>query len=143
MKSFLASIMLMILLVSNGMLSAVIDVCCWNDHVTNPISIDCCVQNESTQLTSCCGESEENPVDLDSHKSCEFNSWYYFTPKFIENESQSKKGLFETTLKYISIKSYENLDLGILPHYFKQDADSPPNSFANRPLLEKNCTWII
>jgi len=135
--------MLIILLLSNGMLSAVIDVCCWNDHETNPISIDCCAQNESTQRTSCCDVSKDNAEDIDSHKSCEFNSWYYFTPKFIENESISQKGFFETALKYLSIKSCENSELGIIPNYFKQNADSPPIADANRTLLEKNCTWII
>ena len=143
MKSFLASFFISILLISSGMLTSVIDVCCLNEEITFSENQDCCASHTHPKPKSCCEIAQPDDVcSVDSHESCEFDFWYYYTPKFIEEESnQLTSSIFHQSLPI-------KIDRTFIAT--QAVADVPHNSYQNHPpplpgrhALELHCTWII
>lgn len=143
MKSFLATFFLSILLISSGMITAVIDVCCLTEEITISQNPDCCASHAHPKPKSCCEiEKADDACSVDSHESCEFDFWYYYTPKFIEKEankltSSSFYQSFPTKIERLLIATSPVADV---PH--NRFPNHPP-SLPSRRILEQHCAWII
>lgn len=143
MKSFLATFFISILLFSSGMLTAVIDVCCLNEEIAISENQDCCAGHTHPKPKSCCEVAKtDEACSVDSHESCEFDFWYYYTPKFIEEASNKITSSISNQTFPIKI---ERMLIATSPV-----ADVPQNSVKNHPpplpgrhVLEQHCTWII
>lgn len=143
MKSFLASFFISILLISSGMLTAVIDVCCLNEEITISENQDCCTGHTHPKPKSCCEVAKpEDLCSVDSHESCEFDFWYYYTPKFIEEDANKLTSSIFTQTFPLKIERMSIATQAV--------ADIPQNNYQNHPpplpgrhVLEQHCTWII
>jgi len=142
MKSFLATILLNILLISNGMLTAVIDVCCLNEDPSIVQNDDCCSNHTQPKAKSCCDISLDEERKIGTHEGCEFDFWYYYTPKFIEEKSQKNPSLavsflYKHQTSLHTITAIEFLTESVNTNY----KHAPP--VQGRKKLEYNCTWLI
>jgi hypothetical protein len=168
MKSFLASFFVSILLISNGMLTTVIDVCCLNENrmyaqgnacCTQPVEprkaaccnkalpqeskIDaCCTQPVEPRKVTCCNKALPQEAIVESHVCCEFDSWYYFTPKYLEESTFKTLGssLTNTFWHYTFVTKLDCNAVGLLATY---NAEISPPLKESRHLLEHHCMWII
>ena len=145
MKSFLASFFVSILLISNGMLTTVIDVCCLNENRMYAEADACCAKPVATSNVDCCNEGLNQESRVESHESCEFGSWYYFTPKYLEESTQKPIGSYPQFIFWHHTHG-QLLDCdwdGSLSISDSQIADIAPPLRESRHLLEHHCMWII
>ena len=143
MKSFLATFFLSILLISSGMLTAVIDVCCLNEEITISENQDCCAGHTHPKPKSCCEVAKTDDVySVDSHESCEFDFWYYYTPKFIEDDvNKLTSSIFNQILPFTVERMLSAIPaVAIIPHNYYQNYPPP---LPSRHILEQHCKWII
>lgn len=145
MKSFLASFFVSILLISNGMLTTVIDVCCLNENRMYAEADACCAKPVESLKVDCCVKAPHKESKVESHESCEFGSWYYFTPKYLEESTLKPIGshpqfiFWHHTLSQLLDCDWD----GSLSISNSKNAEIAPLFRENRHLLEHHCTWII
>ncbi len=139
MRSLLATFLVSLLLLSNGMMTAVIDVCCANNAMQNSQEVSCCAPKKDPSTPSCC-ENDANE-EVITHESCEFDSWYYFTAKYFEKTTQNSKSecaiLFNKSIPKFSIAlsaQFKSAQSGI---------EHPPPRYIGRIALEQFSVWII
>lgn len=144
MKSFLAAFFVSILLISNGMLTTVIDVCCLNETQMTTKGDACCSKPTEPIKVDCCQKDITEESKVLSHECCEFGSWYYFTPKYLE-ESTLKTYGSKLILPYFYIAHNQlfNGELVSLYIYQSHHSEISPPSKQSRHLLADHCTWII
>ena len=143
MKSFLATFFISILLISSGMLTAVIDVCCLNEEITISENQDCCAGHTHPKPKSCCEVAKTDDVSsVDSHESCEFDFWYYYTPKFIEDDvNKLTSSIFNQILPFKVERMLSAIPaVAIIPHNNYQNYPPP---LPSRHILEQHCKWVI
>ena len=145
MKSFLASFFVSILLISNGMLATVIDVCCLNENRMYAEEVACCAKPVESLKVDCCDKDVHKESKVESHESCEFGSWYYFTPKYLEESTLKPIGSHPQFINWyhthVQLLDF-NCD-GSFSISDAQNADIAPPLRESRHLLEHHCTWII
>lgn len=142
MKSFLATILLNILLISNGMLTAVIDVCCLNENITVTQNDNCCSNHAQPKPKKCCDIPLDKDEEIDTHDRCEYDFWYYYTPKFIEEKSPHNNCSYSAFLGFSEWPNHTNLPFESLIKSFDRNYyHTPP--IPGRKILEYNCVWII
>ncbi len=140
MKSFLTSFLVSLLLISNGMLTAVIDVCCTQHSISESLEeVSCCASKKAITAHHCC-ENDSNEETL-THESCKFGSWYYYTAKYFEETNQKSKLDFFTNPSNISFKF--SIDKRTHVKCLLSGVDHPPPFFNGRIVLERFSVWII
>ena len=142
MKSFLATIFLNILLISNGMLTAVIDVCCLNESISVIQNDDCCSNHAKPKSKSCCDIPLDSEEEIDTHDRCEYDFWYYYTPKFIEEKSIKSNSNYSTFCGYADRQIHEKPEIESLIHSCNTYHNHTP-PIPGRQKLEYNCIWLI
>ena len=105
----------------------------------------CCAKPVASSKVDCCNEGLIQESRVESHESCEFGSWYYFTPKYLE-ESTLKPIGSHPQFVYSQYIQGQLLDCdwnGSLSISDSQNADISPPLRESRHLLEHHCMWII
>lgn len=145
MRSFLATFFVSILLISNGMLTTVIDVCCLNETQMNTEGDACCSKPVEPRKVDCCNKAVTQESHVTSHECCEFGSWYYFTPKYLEESTLKTTGSHLSYTFWFQSHSQllDNNLAGSVSNALPHVSEISPPSRASRQLLAHHCTWII
>jgi len=141
-----------LLLLSNGMISNVVDLCCLNsskvsfEHWTNGDRIDL-----GASKSSCCkaplqkpNKTGHNDCKKSAHKHCEFDSWYYFTAKYFESPNSTETKPAITLLNFPFINNQKALlKLHFNSNHLNAIIEDPPHFFDIQDYHTFHCSWLI
>lgn len=152
MRFFAGYLFTFLLLLSNGMVISAIDLCCNHPDATHLMGSDAAHASSKKQSNSCCSTNnkqdtnQSQPITCEeaSHENCDFDYWYFFTPKYQEQQQSYQ-------WKPIVHHVYGNANLGFrlipldTPHSkccYSWIKD-PPAYKISLEIIEYHCSWLI
>lgn len=143
----------LLLLMSNGMISTVVDICCLELPSVHPNSLNhsCSDEHivipqkspESVKPTCCTPVRPTNTCESIDHNSCDYFSYYYFTPKYFENSNSTVlTWIFKTDFLTSYSKPFKLKQIDC--HKFHKNKEGPPKLLTSKPSINTlDCVWII